>query len=82
MPKCSLTMNIKLFKPESSLLKEYIEFFYILTRTKDEQDKYKEDLKCANEATVMLANGENYYCLANSIQTKIHIQLYLKEYSE
>jgi YesN/AraC family two-component response regulator len=32
-------MNIKLFKPESSLLKEYIEFFYVLTRTKDEKDE-------------------------------------------
>jgi AraC-like DNA-binding protein len=46
------------------------------------QDKYKEALKCANEATAMLANGENYYYLANSIQTKSHIQLYLKDYSE
>jgi hypothetical protein len=30
-------MNVKLFKPKSTLLKEYIEFFYILTRTKDEK---------------------------------------------
>jgi YesN/AraC family two-component response regulator len=32
-------MKVKLFKPESTLLKEYIEFFYVLTRTKDEKDE-------------------------------------------
>jgi hypothetical protein len=32
-------MNIKLFKPESNLLKEHIEFFYTLTGIDDEEDE-------------------------------------------
>ncbi len=44
------------------------------------QGKYEEALKCANEAVAMLENGENYCYLANSMQTKSHIQLYLKDF--
>jgi tetratricopeptide (TPR) repeat protein len=44
------------------------------------QGKYKEALVCANEAVKILENGENYCYLANSTQTKSHIQLYLKDY--
>jgi tetratricopeptide (TPR) repeat protein len=44
------------------------------------QGKYKEALKCANEAIAILKNGENYCYLANSMQTKSHIQLYMKDF--
>jgi tetratricopeptide (TPR) repeat protein len=44
------------------------------------QGKYEEALKCANEAVKMLSDGENYCYLANSMQTKSHIQLYLKDF--
>jgi tetratricopeptide (TPR) repeat protein len=44
------------------------------------QGKYDEALKCANEAIEMLEKGENYCYLANSMQTKSHIQLCLKDY--
>jgi tetratricopeptide (TPR) repeat protein len=44
------------------------------------QGKYKEALKCANEAIAILENGENYCYLANSMQTKSHIQLYMKDF--
>jgi tetratricopeptide (TPR) repeat protein len=46
------------------------------------QGKYEEALKCANEAISILANGENYCYLANSMQTKSHVQLYLKNHVE
>ncbi len=45
------------------------------------QGRYEEALKCANEAIRILSNGENYLYLENSLQTKSHIQLYLKDYS-
>ncbi len=45
------------------------------------EGKYKEALKCANEAIKMLKKGENYCYLANSMQTKSHIEFYLKDYS-
>jgi tetratricopeptide (TPR) repeat protein len=44
------------------------------------EGNYEEALKYANEAIRMLSNGENYCYLANSMQTKSHIQLYLKDY--
>jgi tetratricopeptide (TPR) repeat protein len=44
------------------------------------EGKFAEALKCANEAIAMLENGENYCYLANSIQTKSHIEFYLKDY--
>jgi tetratricopeptide (TPR) repeat protein len=44
------------------------------------EGKYKQALACANEAIRMLSDGENYCYLANSMQTKSHIQLYLKTY--
>jgi tetratricopeptide (TPR) repeat protein len=44
------------------------------------QGKYKEALVCANEAVKILENGENYCYLANSMQTKSHIQLYMKNF--
>jgi AraC-like DNA-binding protein len=46
------------------------------------EGKYVEALACANEAIRMLSDGENYCYLENAIQTKSHIQLYLKDYSE
>jgi AraC-like DNA-binding protein len=45
------------------------------------EGKYKEALKCANEAIAILQKGENYLYLENSLQTKNHIQLHLKDYS-
>ena len=45
------------------------------------ESNYKEALKCANEAIKMLKKGENYCYLANSMQTKSHIEFYLKDYS-
>jgi tetratricopeptide (TPR) repeat protein len=45
------------------------------------EGKYEEALKCASEAVTMLENGENYCYLANSMQTKSHIQLYLKDFA-
>jgi tetratricopeptide (TPR) repeat protein len=45
------------------------------------EGKYVEALACANEAVKMLLKGENYLYLENSLQTKSHIQLYLKDYS-
>jgi AraC-like DNA-binding protein/ATP/maltotriose-dependent transcriptional regulator MalT len=45
------------------------------------EGKYKEALKCANEAIAILQKGENYLYLENSLQTKSHIQLHLKDYS-
>jgi hypothetical protein len=44
------------------------------------EGKYKEALACANKAIRMLSDGENYCYLANSMQTKSHIELYLKDY--
>jgi tetratricopeptide (TPR) repeat protein len=44
------------------------------------EGKLEEALKCSNDAIKMLSNGENYCYLANSMQTKSHIQLYLKDY--
>jgi tetratricopeptide (TPR) repeat protein len=44
------------------------------------EGKLEEALECANEAVKMLSDGENYCYLANSMQTKSHIQLYLKDY--
>jgi tetratricopeptide (TPR) repeat protein len=44
------------------------------------EGKFAEALECANEAIRMLSDGENYCYLANSTQTKSHIQLYLKDY--
>jgi tetratricopeptide (TPR) repeat protein len=44
------------------------------------EGNYKEALKCANEAVKMLSDGENYCYLANSMQTKSHIEFYLKDY--
>jgi AraC-like DNA-binding protein len=46
------------------------------------EGKLEEALKCANEAIVMLKRGENYSYLVNSMETKSHIQLYLKDYAE
>jgi tetratricopeptide (TPR) repeat protein len=46
------------------------------------EGRYKEALKYANEAIAMLQNGENYCYFANSMQTKSHIQLYLKDFAE
>jgi tetratricopeptide (TPR) repeat protein len=43
------------------------------------QGRYEEALKCANEAISILENGENYCYLANSMETKSHIQSYLKD---
>jgi hypothetical protein len=45
------------------------------------EGKYKKALECANEAIRILSDGENYCYLANSMQTKSHIELYLKDYS-
>jgi AraC-like DNA-binding protein len=45
------------------------------------EGKYAEALACANEAVKLLQKGENYLYLENSLQTKSHIQLYLKDYS-
>jgi tetratricopeptide (TPR) repeat protein len=45
------------------------------------EGKYEEALACANEAVKMLSDGENYCYLANSTQTKSHIQFYLKDYA-
>jgi tetratricopeptide (TPR) repeat protein len=45
------------------------------------EGKYKKALVCANEAIKILSDGENYCYLANSMQTKSHIELYLKDYS-
>jgi tetratricopeptide (TPR) repeat protein len=42
------------------------------------EGKYVEALACAKEAIKMLSDGENYCYLANSMQTKSHIELYLK----
>jgi tetratricopeptide (TPR) repeat protein len=44
------------------------------------EGNFAEALKCANEAIAMLENGENYCYLANSMQTKSHIEFYLKDY--
>jgi tetratricopeptide (TPR) repeat protein len=44
------------------------------------EGKLEEALKCANEAVKMLSDGENYCYLANSMQTKSHIEFYLKDY--
>jgi tetratricopeptide (TPR) repeat protein len=43
------------------------------------EGKYKEALTCANKAIKMLSDGENYCYLANSMQTKSHIELYLTD---
>jgi AraC-like DNA-binding protein len=45
------------------------------------EGRYEEALKCANEAIAILQKGENYLYLENSLQTKNHIQLHLKDYS-
>jgi hypothetical protein len=44
------------------------------------EGKLEEALKCANDAIKILSNGENYCYLANSMQTKSHIEFYLKDY--
>jgi tetratricopeptide (TPR) repeat protein len=44
------------------------------------EGKYVEALACANEAIKILSNGENYCYLANSMQTKSHIHLYMKDF--
>ncbi len=44
------------------------------------EGKYVEALECSNEAVKMLSDGENYCYLANSMQTKSHIEFYLKDY--
>jgi tetratricopeptide (TPR) repeat protein len=45
------------------------------------EGKYKEALACAKKAIKRLSNGENYCYLANSMQTKSHIEFYLKDYA-
>jgi tetratricopeptide (TPR) repeat protein len=45
------------------------------------EGKYKKALECANEAIKILSDGENYCYLANSMETKSHIELYLKDYA-
>ncbi len=45
------------------------------------QGKYKQALACANEAIRILSDGENYCYLANSMQTKSHIEFHLKDYA-
>jgi tetratricopeptide (TPR) repeat protein len=44
------------------------------------EGKYVEALACASEAIKILSSGENYCYLANSMQTKSHIEFYLKNY--
>jgi AraC-like DNA-binding protein len=46
------------------------------------EGKLEEALKCVNEAIGILKRGENYSYLVNSMETKSHIQLYLKDYAE
>lgn len=46
------------------------------------EGKFEEALICAEEAVQMLENGENYCYLANSLQTKCHIELSLDKEAE
>jgi tetratricopeptide (TPR) repeat protein len=45
------------------------------------EGKYAEALKCSNQAIKLLESGENYCYLANTMQTKSHIEFYLKDYA-
>jgi cyclopropane fatty-acyl-phospholipid synthase-like methyltransferase len=45
------------------------------------EGKPEEALKYANEAIKMLQRGENYCRLVNSMETKSHIELKLKDYT-
>jgi tetratricopeptide (TPR) repeat protein len=45
------------------------------------EGKYKEALDCSNEAISLLESGENYCYLANSMQTKSHIEFHLEDYT-
>jgi tetratricopeptide (TPR) repeat protein len=45
------------------------------------EGKYTEALKCVNQAVKLLESGENYCYLANTMQTKSHIEFYLKDYA-
>jgi tetratricopeptide (TPR) repeat protein len=45
------------------------------------EGKYAEALECSNQAVKLLESGENYCFLANALQTKSHIEFYLKQYS-
>jgi tetratricopeptide (TPR) repeat protein len=45
------------------------------------EGRYKEALECSNQAVKLLESGENYCYLANSMQTKSHIEFYLKDYA-
>ncbi len=45
------------------------------------EGKYAEALECSNQAIKLLESGENYCYLANSLQTKSHIEFHLKDYA-
>jgi tetratricopeptide (TPR) repeat protein len=45
------------------------------------EGKYKEALSCSKAALKILQDGENYSYLANSTQTKSHIEFYLNDYA-
>jgi tetratricopeptide (TPR) repeat protein len=46
------------------------------------ESKYDEALKCINQAILMLSEGDNYYHIANTYQTKSKIELCMNKLPE